>query len=99
MDEKKKKTKVEIPIQELLDKTVAKANPFVGYANHARLALMNTELFIDFVLVSPSIPGFEPSAEHVQRVIFPVQTARSLINALEQVVSNWEADNKKEDAE
>lgn len=84
------KTQYEIPIAELLSQASVPDDLCTHYANHARLTLMNTELFIDFILVSPELPGFKPAAAHVQRVIYPVANARALINALVSVVSNWE---------
>ena len=92
------KRKIQVPIQELLEKAVPKADLNIVYANHARLTLMNTELFIDFVMVSPGIPGFEPTANHVQRVVFPIAHARAFVNALTTVLKSWEEDIEEEPA-
>jgi hypothetical protein len=96
-DKRMKQTKRIISVRDLLQHSSVPPDARPLYANHAKLIVSDTELYIDFILLSPSIIGEEPVAEHVQRMIFPVAHAENLLKALETVVNAIAENDHDED--
>lgn len=87
----KKSALAPIDITDLIAKT--KEMPEGIYANFAQFLISNHEVFLDFYHVSPKPGGAGLNVQSAQRIIIPLSLAKGTVEALANVIADFEADH------
>lgn len=83
-----------VNVKEIFENTASQTDPNPLYANQAKISTTDTELFIDFILLSPPVVGEEATATHIKRLIYPLAGAKNLVRAINTIIDRLEQDEE-----
>ena len=66
----------------------------VTYANQARIAVTNNEIYIDFILLAPGYKTDDATAKVVQRIVLPMAQGINFMRAFSRMIPFEEVEVK-----